>query len=109
MVTQGKESLTIYPNPMKTASCLILEKTDLTRAGALKPAAFEAFAKHDVVIRDSLVIKYSMPTPASSKTGGNQIRRRNPAPPAAPIPSAVGSSHTPDTPEACPAQDPPAA
>ncbi len=70
---------------MKTASCLILDKSDLTRAGALKPAAFAAFSTHDVVIAPTgVVMKCS--TPASSKPNHTRTPRPARAPREAPTP-----------------------
>lgn len=81
---------------MKTVSCLIIEPSDLTRAGALKPAVFQAFATHPVVINGALnTILKNQPAPApvkvrrsraSSTSPSSQTPEATPEPREAPTP-----------------------
>jgi hypothetical protein len=82
---------------MKTTIALIIEPSDLTKDGNVKREAFEAIAKHDLVIHDGRIFKWSpASTPCAPQEPVRRARRaRAPQPPQTP-PQAI-TEHADDT------------
>jgi hypothetical protein len=82
---------------MKTTTALIIEPSDFTKDGNVKKEAFEAIARHDLVISDGRVFKWSPSSAPSAPQEPVRRARRERAPQPPQTPPQVATEHAYDT------------